>query len=715
MSHDWKDFNDARTQTTPKEEATISVDEIKSLLLGRLREVLHYLLPAGVIRNGKFHVGDIHGNKGDSLVVELNGTKAGQWHDFATGEGGDIIALWAGVHGKDTRSQFPDVISAIHEWLGSPCKPVPKHVLSAETEDLGPVTGKWDYQDADGNLIACVYRYDPPSGKQFRPWDVTTRRNRAPEIRPLYNQPGIKAANAVVLVEGEKAAQALIDAGVCATTAMNGANAPTDKTDWSPLAGKHVIIWPDHDEPGFKYAESVAARLKTLGVASLAVLAVPNGKPEKWDAADAVLEGMDIGAFLVSATRATVAPTTAIPAFSVGHYLDDDTPMPSDIVAPRILTPGGLLVLGGAPKVGKSDLLICWLAYMAAGLPFLGMTPARPLKIFYLQAEIGYFYLRERLKKLNFDPNLMPLVRDNLVVTPQVRMLLDEGGVEKMVDTILGHFVPSEVDVIVIDPLRNVYDGGKSGSENDNSAMLAFLQDRIEGVRHRINPNAGVILAHHTKKISKKLLEEDPFQGLSGAGSLRSFYTTGIIMFRPDESRSIKQLMFELRNGEGLENKYVDKIDGRWRELELESARLVNKDYGQKLDAERRRKHDKILEIIFDEARKGELYTSSMFCQVWEHKAELGGRHSIRDRIEVLTSKGYIKFVKEGAARSRNGFLCVEGMETPTDKTDVDPVTGEITTIFKRLLPTHFRSPSDGGLMPVEDPEVWIYHEGASE
>ena len=169
MSHDWKDFNDAKTQSTPKEEASLSTQEIKSLLIGRLREVLHYLLPAGVIRNGKFVVGDIHGNKGDSLVVELNGSKAGQWHDFATNEGGDIISLWASVHGKDTRSQFPDVISAIHEWLGTPCKPVPKHVVSTETEDLGPVTGKWDYQDAEGNLIACVYRYDPPRGKQFRP------------------------------------------------------------------------------------------------------------------------------------------------------------------------------------------------------------------------------------------------------------------------------------------------------------------------------------------------------------------------------------------------------------------------------------------------------------------------------------------------------------------------------------------------------------------
>ena len=28
-------------------------------------------------------------------------------------------------------------------------------------------------------------------------------------------------------------------------------------------------------------------------------------------------------------------------------------------------------------------------------MPFLGFTPARPLRIFYLQAEIQYHYLRE--------------------------------------------------------------------------------------------------------------------------------------------------------------------------------------------------------------------------------------------------------------------------------------------------------------------------------
>ena len=77
-----------------------------------------------------------------------------------------------------------------------------------------------------------------------------------------------------------------------------------------------------------------------------------------------------------------------------------------------------LLVLGGAPKVGKSDLLIALLVHMAVGVPFLGFTPPRPLRIFYLQAEIQYHYLRERLQGIWLDPALLSAARDNLVATP---------------------------------------------------------------------------------------------------------------------------------------------------------------------------------------------------------------------------------------------------------------------------------------------------------
>ena len=41
-----------------------------------------------------------------------------------------------------------------------------------------------------------------------------------------------------------------------ATTSAHGAQSPS-KSDWSPLAGKDVVILPDHDGPGEKYAKAV--------------------------------------------------------------------------------------------------------------------------------------------------------------------------------------------------------------------------------------------------------------------------------------------------------------------------------------------------------------------------------------------------------------------------------------------------------------------------
>ena len=41
-----------------------------------------------------------------------------------------------------------------------------------------------------------------------------------------------------------------------------------------------------------------------------------------------------------------------------------------------------------------------------------------------------------------------------------------------------------------------------------------------------------------------------------------------------------------------------------------------------------------------------------------------------------------------------------------------DPQTGEIMDVMLSYLPTHFKQPTDGAILPVENPEVWIYHEG---
>jgi AAA domain len=407
----------------------------------------------------------------------------------------------------------------------------------------------------------------------------------------------------------------------------------------------------------------------------------------------------------------------ALPAFSFGEYLDDQSPMPADIIAPRLLTPGGLVVLGGAPKVGKSDFVISLLAHAAAGVPFLGFAPPRPLRVFYLQAEIQHHYLRERFQSTRLPAAVLAAARDNLVATPKVKMLLDANGVARTVEAIQTRFPDEPPDVICIDPIRNLFDGGPEDSgENSNNAMLFFLQERVEVLRETVNPDAGVVLCHHTRKITKKLLAEEPFQALSGASSLRGFYTSGILMCRPDEDRPERKLFFELRNGPAIEPRIVDKVDGQWVEIDRRGERLVRRDHGERLDAERRRKHDVILQLLYDEAAEGRVYTGAQFADRFENQGGLGGKDTIRERLGVLTTKGYVKFFRDhdayglpAASRSKFGYLCVEGMHLGPVEESVAPDTGEIVTTAQWVLPTHYKCPQSGAVLPVENPEVWVY------
>ena len=302
------DFNDPAVPTTqahhPVDEA--ERESLRAELLARLESVLFTLFPAGKKRRNSFLIGDVLGSPGDSLEVVLEGEKAGLWTDRATNEGGDTFTLIGAHHGLDAHTDFQRVLGHVRDLLGrAPSTPMPKTSKKAPPmDDLGPARAKWDYLDAEGHLVAVVYRYDPPGRrKEFRPWDAKRRKMAPPDPRPLYNQPGMKDAAQVVLVEGEKCAQALIEAGVVATTAMHGANAPVDKTDWSPLNGKAVLIWPDRDKPGWDYAAQAAQAALAAGAKSCHILYPPEQAPEGWDVADAIAEGFDVAHHLAHGPR----------------------------------------------------------------------------------------------------------------------------------------------------------------------------------------------------------------------------------------------------------------------------------------------------------------------------------------------------------------------------------------------------------------------------
>lgn len=687
-----------------------SRDEIKAAMLARLPKVLRYLFPNGRQLKREFQIGSLQGEKGQSLRISMQGDKAGLWQDFESGQGGDIFDLWAAVHGLDTQRDFSAVLRSCADWLGM--IPVVPPVSLGRRE--------WIYTDISGKPLVTVKRTDGADGKKtFLPYDHIAEKHSMPEIRPLYNLPGIATSDRIIITEGEKCAQVLIDLGITATTVMGGANFDPAKTDFSPLAGKDITIWPDNDKAGQGYVERLKAGLQSVKPRSLQVIIPPADKPEKWDAADAVQDGLHIPSFLKTVPKSKI-PLQRYEAFSLAELIADKSPMPDDLIAPRLLTPSGMLVIGGAPKSGKSDFTLSLLTHMAAGQPFLKFTPPRPLRVFVLQAEIQYDYLRERLQKMGLSEEAILKAGKNIHITPQLKLLLNDDGLDIIKDLIHEKFPDAPPDIIVIDPIRNVFDGGPDFGnlgENDNNAMLFFLQQRVEMLRDMINPGAGIILVHHTKKISKAMFKDDPFQALSGASSLRSYYTSGMLIFRPDEAEDIRSLHFELRNGPGIVNMHVVKRGGMWTEIDPDTQPLIRQDYSNKLKSERHRQHDQILQRLLEDAQFDQkLYTIESFSEAYEDIDGLGSQTTIKKRISVLMGKGYIKclktphpLTKQTAERSKYGYLVVENMQLGQD--EIDEATGEVMTSAIAVLPTHYKDEGSGGVRQLENAQSWVYHD----
>ncbi len=156
------------------------------------------------------------------------------------------------------------------------------------TRSLGQWDHKWHYDDADGYATGLVLRWDSPTGKEIRPislveggWVIGAHA----DPRPLWNLPDLSDAKQVFLCEGEPAASCAFEMGLHATTSQGGSKAASH-SDWSPLAGKEVVILPDNDHAGEAYAADVIACLSCLSPAPTVKIVRLPGLPDKGDLVD---------------------------------------------------------------------------------------------------------------------------------------------------------------------------------------------------------------------------------------------------------------------------------------------------------------------------------------------------------------------------------------------------------------------------------------------
>lgn len=295
-------------------------------------------------------------------------------------------------------------------------------------------TTSYCYEAADGTPAFAVVRFDGDNGKTYRQlvhdgrgwtWKAPT----AP--RPLYRLTDLADAETVFVVEGEKVADAIRAIGLVATTSSQGAGS-AGKTDWSPLAGKRVILCPDADTEGEKYVAAVRERLAQLDLpAQVAVVPLA----DVWRGDAPVAEGDDLAdwldrgvpdpwaeaecrtALLAAAERAeasnlhyrnvpAAAPPepAAPPAVSFG-LLDsaalDAATFPREWLVRGLLVRGQPCLMGGPRKSLKTSLLVALTLAMATGRSFLGhfAVPARR-RVLFLSGESGDATIQETARRV---------------------------------------------------------------------------------------------------------------------------------------------------------------------------------------------------------------------------------------------------------------------------------------------------------------------------
>ena len=156
---------------------------------------------------------------------------------------------------------------------------------------LGRPTKIWQYKDATGHPIFMTCRFEIQDGRKAvlplmfdEPGCQRGPRWMAPpRPRPLYGLDRLAARPdaSVLICEGEKAADAggRLFPGHVAITSFGGAKAAS-KSDWAPLAGRQVIIWPDNDPDGQHYADDVAQLAAAAGATTVGMVQVPKSLPK---------------------------------------------------------------------------------------------------------------------------------------------------------------------------------------------------------------------------------------------------------------------------------------------------------------------------------------------------------------------------------------------------------------------------------------------------
>jgi putative DNA primase/helicase len=258
------------------------------------------------------------GDRRASFSLYHNGRK---WlfFDHATLEHGDAYDFFTTVLGLSKRDAVAFFLGEVSTLTVPPATTktlVPRSSDADATIPLGDLIRHYDYTDLAHDLVVQVLRYDPKDFRQRRPygdghwvWGVSeglyyrnvrgdwTRRGRgeskffpsAPKV--VYQHPHVlqtlRAGERLVVVDGEKDVETLLEFGISATCVPKGMGSWHDAHSELLAGVKHMTVIADNEPQGELKAQRVCQSLLSVAGVPCKVTRVPRGK----DVSDYVAAG----------------------------------------------------------------------------------------------------------------------------------------------------------------------------------------------------------------------------------------------------------------------------------------------------------------------------------------------------------------------------------------------------------------------------------------
>lgn len=504
---------------------------------------------------------------------------------------------------------------------------------------------RYEVRDASGLPVAVHVRVEKPDGTKRFSWERPDGRpglgGMAVADLPLYGIERLDglAFGIVVLVEGEKAAEALWNVGIAAVASVTGAATAPGPGPLADLGGRDVVLWPDADDVGRRHMAVIAERLAGVA-ASAAIVEPPDDVPSGWDAADAVAQGRDVGAICADATPLTQRhdparlggslPKARAPEFRI-TLLSAVKSLPLEWLWDGYIPAGMVTMLDGDPGLGKSLLALDLAARVTRGQPMPGDPEAslkEPRGVVVLSAEDDRARtIRPRLEAAGADLDRAAVVdlceADGTTRDPAITPS-DLAAVEAAIRKV-------EAALLVVDPLvAYLPDAINANRDHDVRRALTLLKDLGE------HTGCTVIAIRHLRKSPS---DNAMYRGGGSIGIIGAARAAYLMAPDPDEPGGNRRILAPTKQNVGpLPNSVAFRVvvdglgslprlawEGPSHHTAASLSALTAKDAK---DSERERAADLLAELLADGPMPA--------TEVQRHAAEAGISERTLDRAKAV-------------------------------------------------------------------------------